>query len=282
MAMTTEAQRSRQQQGLYDPVFEHDACASASYYIGGSAHAIVRRLAVLENLEHRGACGCDPETGDGAGILIQQPDRFWRREAGRLGLELPAAGLYAVGNVFLSTDPAQREWQARRLEELVAAEGQHLLGWRDVPHHPEAIGHVARAAMPHIRQVFVGAAPGLDQDVFERKLYVLRREMETRRGPGFATSEPVDPDDRFPGMLKSTRSSLLCDLTTRSSRRSRSCTRATARTRSAPGTSRTRSASWRTTARSTRCAETATTCARARARCARASSATTWASSTRS
>ena len=208
--MTTEAQRRRQQQGLYDPAFEHDACGVGfvANIRGERSHDVVHKgIRVLENLEHRGACGCDPETGDGAGILIQQPDRFWRREAERLGLELPPAGLYAVGNVFLSTDPAQREWQVRRFEEIVRAEGQRVLGWREVPHHPEAIGHVARAAMPSIRQLFVGAAAGLDQDGFERKLYVLRCEMETaaKAHEGFFYVCSLSTRTiAFPGMLKST------------------------------------------------------------------------------
>ena len=103
---------------------------------------------MLENLEHRGACGCDPETGDGAGILIQQPDALWRAEAKALGIELPPAGRYAVADVFLALDAAQAAWQAEQLERAIRAEGQRLLGWRDVPHRPEAIGPVARAAMP--------------------------------------------------------------------------------------------------------------------------------------
>ncbi len=168
-------------QGLYDPRLEHEACGVGFVAdIGGTpSHAIVRKgLAVLENLEHRGACGCDPETGDGAGILIQLPHRFLRGQADRLGFALPEPGAYAVGQVFLATDPGERAWQERRFEEAVAAEGQRVLGWRDVPHDPERIGRLARQGLPVIRQLFVAAAPGLAQDAFERKLYVIRRVVE--------------------------------------------------------------------------------------------------------
>jgi glutamate synthase domain-containing protein 2/glutamate synthase domain-containing protein 1/glutamate synthase domain-containing protein 3 len=168
-------------QGLYDPRLEHEACGVGFVAdIGGTpSHGIVRKgLTVLENLEHRGACGCDPETGDGAGILIQLPHRFLRNQADRLGFALPEPGAYAVAQVFLATDPAERAWQERRFEEAVAAEGQRVLGWRDVPHDPEKIGRLARQGLPVLRQLFVAAAPGLAQDAFERKLYVIRRVME--------------------------------------------------------------------------------------------------------
>jgi len=208
--MTTEAKRTRVREGLYDASFEHDACGVGfvANVRGERSHDLVHKgIQVLVNLEHRGACGCDPETGDGAGILIQQPDRFWRAEAERLGIELPPAGAYAVGNVFLSTDPAEGEWQIRRFEDIVRAEGQRVLGWRDVPHHPEAVGPVARAALPRIRQLFVGAAPGLDQDAFERKLYVLRRVMENAaatRDAFFYVCSLSTRTIAFPGMLKAT------------------------------------------------------------------------------
>jgi glutamate synthase domain-containing protein 2/glutamate synthase domain-containing protein 1/glutamate synthase domain-containing protein 3 len=168
-------------QGLYDPRLEHEACGVGfvADIAGTPSHAIVRKgLAVLENLEHRGACGCDPETGDGAGILIQLPHRFLRGQADRLGFALPEPGAYAVGQVFLDTDPAERAWQERRLEQAVVSEGQRVLGWRDVPHDPEKIGRLARQGLPVLRQLFVAAAPGLDQDAFERKLYVIRRVVE--------------------------------------------------------------------------------------------------------
>jgi glutamate synthase domain-containing protein 2/glutamate synthase domain-containing protein 1/glutamate synthase domain-containing protein 3 len=173
-------------QGLYDPALEHDACGVGfvANIRGEKTHDLVHRgIQVLVNLEHRGACGCDPETGDGAGVLIQLPDRFLRREAEALGLELPAPGAYASGLVFLDRDAAERNWQVSALERVVAEEGQRLLGWRDVPHVPEALGWLARESMPVIRQLFIGAAPGLELDAFERKLYVIRRVFENRARP---------------------------------------------------------------------------------------------------
>jgi len=168
-------------QGLYDPAREHDACGVGfvARIDGSRSHEVVHRgIEVLVALEHRGACGCDPETGDGAGILIQLPDRFLRREAERLGIALPGAGAYASGMIFLAGDPEARSWQQQTFERAVGDAGQRMLGWRDVPTHPERIGRIAREAMPVVRQVFVGAAPGLDQDAFERKLYVIRRVFE--------------------------------------------------------------------------------------------------------
>ena len=168
-------------QGLYDPAFEHDACGVGfvANIRGERSHDVIRKgIHVLERLTHRGACGCDPETGDGAGVLIQLPDRFFRKEADRLGFALPEPGGYAVGQVFLSTDPAERRFQEETFEAIVRDEGQRVLGWRDVPHHPERIGRIAREGMPVIRQLLVAAAPELDQDAFERKLYVIRRVME--------------------------------------------------------------------------------------------------------
>ncbi len=178
-------------QGLYDPAHEHDACGVGfvANVHGERSHDLIHKgVQVLVNLEHRGACGCDPETGDGAGVLIQLPDAFLRQEARKLGFELPAAGAYASGMVFLSTDPEERATQAARFEEIVEAEGQRVLGWRDVPVDPGAIGRVARECMPSIRQVFVASGDGIDQNAFERKLYVIRRRFEKAalELPGFA------------------------------------------------------------------------------------------------
>jgi len=178
-------------QGLYDPGQEHDACGVgfvADLHGRGSHDIVHKGVQILVSLEHRGACGCDPETGDGAGILIQLPDRFLRREAASQGVELPEPGRYASGLVFLSQHESEREAQARAFERVVSSEGQRFLGWREVPIDPSAIGRVAREKMPVIRQVFVAAAPGLDQAAFERKLYVLRRvfEREMAERPGFA------------------------------------------------------------------------------------------------
>jgi glutamate synthase domain-containing protein 2/glutamate synthase domain-containing protein 1/glutamate synthase domain-containing protein 3 len=118
---------------------------------------------------------CDPETGDGAGILIQLPDRFLRQEAEKLDIDLPEPGAYASGMVFLSQNPVERDWQMETFEAVVHAEGQRMLGWRAVPHDPDAIGRDARARLPIMRQALIAAEDGLDQDAFERKLYVMRR-----------------------------------------------------------------------------------------------------------
>ncbi len=169
--------------GLYDPARERDACGVGfvANIRGEKSHdIIVKGIQVLENLEHRGACGCDPETGDGAGMIIQIPDAFLRRETAALGIALPEPGRYAVGMVFLAQDEAAAARQAALLEETVRAEGQEVLGWRDVPHDPQAIGWVAREGMPRIRQLFVQArgAEADDVQAFERRLYVIRRRVE--------------------------------------------------------------------------------------------------------
>ena len=169
--------------GLYDPSLEHDACG-----IGFVAdlkrpanHGILEKATeVLCHLTHRGAAGSDEMTGDGAGMLIQAPDKFLRKVADASGFGLPDLGSYASALVFLATDADERVKQIQILEEVIAAEGQTLLGWREVPTDPETIGPIARAGMPEIRQVFVGAAEGLDQPAFERKLYVIRRLIENR------------------------------------------------------------------------------------------------------
>ncbi|MGH3088302.1 MAG: glutamate synthase large subunit, partial [Rubrobacteraceae bacterium] len=168
--------------GLYDPAYEHDACG-----FGFVARVDGRRtrktveegLEILRNLEHRGARGSDPETGDGAGMLIQLPDPFFRREAEkRLGIELPSVGHYAVGTLFESGGDFDVE---AVLERVVAEEGQKLLGFRDVPVNPEHCGELARQVMPRIRQFFIESNAS-DQDAFERKLYVIRRMLHTAAG----------------------------------------------------------------------------------------------------
>ena len=182
--------RPPRHRGLYDPALDHDACGVGfvAHIKGERSHQLLRHgLAALVRLEHRGACGCDPETGDGAGILIQLPDGHLRRAAGALGIDIPAPGAYAAGIVFLDRDDALCAMQSEALEAAVGAEGQRVLGWRPVPHQPDAIGRVARESLPTLRQLFVGAAPGLEQDAFERKLYVIRRRFEKamRESDGF-------------------------------------------------------------------------------------------------
>src|SRR3989442_10659175 len=123
-------------QGLYDPFYEKDACG-VGFVVdlkNRKSHDLVEKaIQILLNLEHRGACGCEQNTGDGAGILLQTPHKFLAREADRLGIKLPAPGDYGVGMVFLPTDAGDRGRCERILEEIVEAEGQKVLGWRDVP-----------------------------------------------------------------------------------------------------------------------------------------------------
>jgi len=176
-----------QKQGLYDPAFERDACGVGfvANIRGEKSHDVVEKgLSVLLNLEHRGACGCDPESGDGAGILVQIPDALLRRECKARGFELPPRQRYAVGMLFLAQDPTAAARQAASFERAVEREGQALLGWRDVPHDPNAIGRLARAGLPRIRQVFVGARgrEADDADAFERRLYLIRRLVEREAG----------------------------------------------------------------------------------------------------
>jgi len=175
-------------QGLYDPRFEHDACGVGFVcnIDGRASHEIIQRgLQVLVNLTHRGATGADAETGDGAGILMQIPHAFLERECASLGIRLPEPGEYGVGAVFLPQDPSDRARCESRIEHTVAEEGQHFLGWRDVPVHPEHIGENARKIVPRIRQFFVLRGSGLDRAAFERKLFVVRKRVENAlRGEG--------------------------------------------------------------------------------------------------
>ena len=166
--------------GLYDPAFEHDACGVAfvARLQGGPTHETVRRaLTALDNLEHRGAAGADAKTGDGAGILIQLPDRFFR---GVFGEALPPLGQYGIAMCFLPQDDARRAEVEQLLERTVAAEGQTVIGWRDVPVDDDHVGGIANEAAPRIRQLAVAASPALatDREAFERKLYVIRRVAE--------------------------------------------------------------------------------------------------------
>src|SRR2546425_7295998 len=135
-------------QGLYDPRHEHDACG-VGFVVdikGRKSHAIVRQaLQVLINLLHRGACGCEPNTGDGAGILLQMPDKFLRRECDRLDIRLPGPQEYGAGLVFLPRDLVQREKIQALIQTIVAEQGQRLLGWRDVPTDDQPLGASARA-----------------------------------------------------------------------------------------------------------------------------------------
>src|SRR3989442_1117774 len=179
---------------LLDPRTERDACG-VGFVVnvkGERSHDIIEKgLTVLQNLTHRGACGCDPLTGDGAGILVQVPDAFLRRECAADGIAVPAPGTYGVGMVFLPEEAGQASACVALLEKVVAEEGQVLLGWRRVPVDTAAPGPLARTVLPQIQQVFVGAAgDASNQDALERKLYVIRKRVEQLvRSSGMPHSE---------------------------------------------------------------------------------------------
>ena len=147
-------------QGLYDPSHEKDACGVGFvvHVKGVRSHSIVKQaLQLLVNLLHRGACGCEVNTGDGAGIIIQMPDKFLRKEARNLGITLPPAGEYGAGCVFLPRDPSARATIEALIEKIVQEEGQTLLGWRDLPTDDRLVGASAAAVEPYFKQIFVGA-----------------------------------------------------------------------------------------------------------------------------
>ena len=166
-------------QGLYDPAYEHDACGVGfvAHIRGHASHEIVRQgIQVLLNLNHRGACGSEVNTGDGAGILIQMPHRFLEKATAQLGIPLPARGSYGVGMVFLPPDPVERKNCERLFEVIVAEEGQEVLGWRTIPTNNKSLGDTARASEPFMRQVFIRRNPIIAEDMaFERKLFVIRK-----------------------------------------------------------------------------------------------------------
>jgi glutamate synthase domain-containing protein 2/glutamate synthase domain-containing protein 1/glutamate synthase domain-containing protein 3 len=169
-------------QGLYDPQFEHDACGVGFVVdiAGRKSNEIVRRsLQVLVNLQHRGAKGCEANTGDGAGILIQIPHDFLKAECKKLGIGLPSPGNYGVGSVFLPRDSYTQRWCKEIVEAAITRAGQKVLGWRDVPTNNEPIGDSAKAVEPVFKQVFIGRDPYLKTvDDFERKLYLIRKRIE--------------------------------------------------------------------------------------------------------
>ena len=170
--------------GLYRPEFEHDACGVGvvANIKGVKSHQIIEQGAeVLLNLAHRGACGSDPKTGDGAGMLLQMPDAFLRQVTPKLGIDLPPLGEYGVGVVFLPQDPSERAQCENIIEQSTKDEGQRFLGWRDISVDDSDIGWVARDCQPRIRQFFVGEGPGItDEDHFGRKLYIIRKVIEAR------------------------------------------------------------------------------------------------------
>src|SRR5579883_3302218 len=166
-------------QGLYDPWYEHDACG-VGFVVdvkGRKSHRILEQaLTVLRNLDHRGACGCEPNTGDGAGVLLQMPHAFFREVARKARLPALEPGAYGTGLVFLPRSPTKRRRLEEHFEHIVQSEGQTVLGWRTVPTDNRSLGETARSCEPFIRQIFIGRADGLADDMaFERKLYVIRK-----------------------------------------------------------------------------------------------------------
>ena len=170
-------------QGLYDPQREHDACGIGfvADIKGRPSHRIIEQgVEVLVNLTHRGACGCDPDTGDGAGLLLQVPHDFFIKQAAKLGFALPPQGQYGVGMVFVSPHPGRGREALRMVEETAEAEGLRVIAWRRVPTNSRAIGWQARETEPHVYQVFVeqSGEPRLSGDAWERKLFIFRKRTE--------------------------------------------------------------------------------------------------------
>ncbi|HXE94923.1 MAG TPA: glutamate synthase large subunit [Dongiaceae bacterium] len=174
-------------QGLYDPQFEHDECG-VGFVVnmkGKKSHEIVSQaLEVLINLDHRGACGCEPNTGDGAGILMQMPDGFLRSVCAPLGIELPEPSHYGVGMVFTSPEATERNAARHILEKILVEEGVELLGWRNVPTDNSSLGETAKEGEPRVRQLFLKRPLSCaDEQAFNRKLYIInqRATNEIRR-----------------------------------------------------------------------------------------------------
>jgi glutamate synthase domain-containing protein 2/glutamate synthase domain-containing protein 1/glutamate synthase domain-containing protein 3 len=170
--------------GMYNPAYEHDACGMGfvADIKGRKSRSIIDKgLEILKNMEHRGAVGADADTGDGTGILIQIPDEFFRKVTAEINIKLPILGRYAVGVMFLPTDPIKRRTIETLIEKIVIDEDQQFLGWRDVPVDRTVPGRGARAMQPYIRHCFVGASNEMkDQDEFERKIYLIRRIIDQR------------------------------------------------------------------------------------------------------
>ncbi len=169
-------------QGLYDPKFEHDGCG-VGFLVdlqGRRSHKLVRDgLRALENLDHRGARGAEPETGDGAGVLIEIPDQFFRARAAELQVELPGPGAYGVGMLFCPQDQERSVLGRDRIEQILDEERLPILGWRSVPTNNQALGRSAKAVEPAVWQFFVSSRFGEDTDAFERKLFVVRKRIES-------------------------------------------------------------------------------------------------------
>lgn len=176
--------KAKQAAGLYDPRFEHDACGVGfvANIKGVRSHEIVRQgLEVLEKMKHRGACGCENNTGDGSGILVQIPDKFLRKVCEERGIELPSEGDYAVGMAFMPPDISQRRAIEDICRQMVQAEGQKFLGLRKVPTCNDSLGKTAKSQEPVVKMFFVGKGKDITSDEeFGRKLYVIRRRITKR------------------------------------------------------------------------------------------------------
>ncbi len=166
-------------QGLYDPRFEHDACGVGfvADIKGRKSHRILQQaIQVLRNLDHRGACGCEVNTGDGAGVLLQMPHEFLLEACNKVRIALPDPGQYGCGLVFLPRNPTKRRKLEEQLGHIVQSTGLTLLGWRTVPTDNTTLGETARASEPFVRQVFIGRGPQIKTEMdFERALYVVRK-----------------------------------------------------------------------------------------------------------
>jgi glutamate synthase domain-containing protein 2/glutamate synthase domain-containing protein 1/glutamate synthase domain-containing protein 3 len=178
---TTHRPRSERptRQGLYDPRFEHDACGLGFVVNikGHKSHRILEQaIQVLKNLDHRGACGCEINTGDGAGVLLQMPHAFNEEVCKKARIPLPSAGEYGSGIIFLPRNPTVRRQIEQKFEQVVQAEGQQVIGWRTVPTVNGMLGETARSCEPFMRQVFIRRDPAINDELdFERKLYVIRK-----------------------------------------------------------------------------------------------------------
>ncbi len=169
------------QQGLYDPAHEHDACGVGfvAHVKGRKSHKLVNKgLEMLANLDHRGGCGAEPDTGDGAGILIQIPHAFFAQELRLIKIALPSEGSYGVGMIFLPQEIDKRKQCCEVFEQIIVEEALSLIAWRRVPVNPSQIGPSAKSCMPAIEQVFIGNPNNLTSEEFERKLYVVRKRVE--------------------------------------------------------------------------------------------------------
>lgn len=191
-----------QQQGLYNPQYEHDACGIGliANIQGEKSNQILRQaLTVLKNLSHRGAVGSEPTSGDGAGIMLQIPHEFYQKVCRNGGIQLPEAGDYGTGLVFLPTNPEIRSQFEKEFQQIIEAEGQVLLGWRNVPVNAAGLGKTAYCSMPFMRQIFIGRS-GVAQGIeFERKLYLIRKKTK-----GIRQSEYSDQPFYLPSLSSKT------------------------------------------------------------------------------